>query len=217
MGYLPIVLAAMASTAPQDNPVIARPLPPAVIAAPPAPPTPEQLRRMRAAQISPPRPIGPGTWISQEDYPAAAIRANAEGFVAYRLQVDAAGRPNGCSVTQGSGNADLDAATCALLTRRGRFEPARDANGQAVAGTYTSRVRWDLRGRLRPVPEAREMVIMRTVAPDGAVSDCTFSAKGAPAAVGMDPCKTLRFAPDTGPNAKSRRVRLTTRAEYLDE
>ena len=67
------------------------------------------------------------------DYPDAAGDAGAEGTVVIRLNVDADGRASGCRVTSSSGNADLDATTCRLAEQRFRYEPARDARGQAVA------------------------------------------------------------------------------------
>lgn len=220
MGWAVTIIVAMAAAAPQDKSEVTS-LPrgsPPVIMVPAAPPTPEQVSQRSAnSQASFPRPINPGGWISQEDYPAAAIRANAEGVVGYRLDVDPNGRPTSCSVLESSGNADLDAAACTLLTRRGRFEPARDARGRAISGSYVSRVRWDLGGRLRPIPNEGEMIITLTAASDGSVTDCRFAAKGAAASAASDPCKTIRFAPQTGPDGKARRIRLTTRVEYLEE
>lgn len=211
-----IYLAAMAATAAQDKPVIAKQLPPPVIAAPAAPPTLEQLRRMRVEQISPPEPINPAFWITEADYPDAAKQAGAEGVVGFSLDVGANGRVLGCTITLSSRNAVLDEAACRLLARRARFKPARDANGAPLPGTYTSRIHWDLRGQWRPVPPEGEQVITLTVAPDGTISDCSFTAKGGPASSPSDPCKMIRFAPQAGEDAKSRRVRLTTRVEYLD-
>ena len=38
----------------------------------------------------------------------------------------------------------LDEATCELVTRRARFDPAKNNQGRAVAGNYSSAVRWQL-------------------------------------------------------------------------
>jgi len=48
----------------------------------------------------------------------------------------------GCSVTSSSGSPDLDDATCANVTRRARFNPATDGEGQPTSGSYSNRVRW---------------------------------------------------------------------------
>ena len=90
-----------------------------------------------------PQPIDIGSWFSASDYPAMARRQGAEGVVAYRIDVDPAGRPIGCQVTQSAGPA-LDQPTCDLLMRRSHFTPAADASGKAVAGRYIGRIRWNL-------------------------------------------------------------------------
>ena len=105
------------------------------------PPTPPAVSLARGAN-----PRGnQGDWFPSDSYPAAAQRANAEGLVSVRVTVGANGRVSDCAVTSSSGNADLDAATCRLAKRNGRFEPARDAEGQAVPSSVTLRnVRWRL-------------------------------------------------------------------------
>lgn len=175
--------------------------------------------RPRAIIVTPkgPKPVNSGNWISPEDYPADARRAGAEGVVGIVVEVDASGRPTGCTVRESSKNADLDAAACRLTVQRGRFEPARNPRGDAMPGTYVTRVRWDLRGQLRQLPKAGEMVITLTAAPDGTVSDCSYTAKGAAAVANADPCKSIRFAPQAEPSAKTRRIRLTTKVEDLED
>lgn len=87
---------------------------------------------------------GRAGWITTEDYPAAAIRAEAQGIVAISVAIDANGRVADCTVTRSSGNAQLDEATCRLYTRRARFTPARDDAGNPVAGTAVDRISWRL-------------------------------------------------------------------------
>ena len=96
--------------------------------APAAPPTPPRLRS--------------GT-ISNDDYPASAIRAQAQGTTRMSLQIGADGRVTSCSVTGSSGNSSLDSTACNLAQRRYRFNPAT-RNGQPVASTYSQSVRWQL-------------------------------------------------------------------------
>jgi protein TonB len=83
-------------------------------------------------------------YISIQDYPSAALLARQQGRVGVRLGVSAAGRVTDCTVTLSSGAAILDASTCRLLRSRVRFDPARDAQGAAVAGTYSTHVDWTL-------------------------------------------------------------------------
>lgn len=66
------------------------------------------------------------------DYPDAAGDAGAEGTVQVELQVGADGRVDGCRISRSSGNADLDSTTCRLAALRFRYEPARNARGDAV-------------------------------------------------------------------------------------
>lgn len=66
------------------------------------------------------------------DYPRAASRARASGTVFVRFTVGADGRTSGCTVTQSSGNTDLDRTTCRLIEKRFRYDPARDAPGRPV-------------------------------------------------------------------------------------
>lgn len=213
-----IFLAALAGAAAQDKPAVP-PAPPRPSIAVPrdAPPVSTIATVSPRSDPSAPRPINAGRWISQADYPAAALQAGAEGPVGIRLRVSELGRVTGCEVTASSGNADLDAATCRLTAQRGRFDPGRNGKGDPIAANFDTTVRWVLHGQLRPLPGAGELVISLTVAPDGTVSDCSFTASGAAAAASPDPCKTIRFAPQAEPGAKVRRVRLTTKVEDLAE
>ena len=52
------------------------------------------------------------------------------------------GKVTACQITRSSGHADLDDATCKNITRRGRFYPAQDKNGNAISGSWGSSVRW---------------------------------------------------------------------------
>jgi len=86
-----------------------------------------------------------GDWFPRDAYPAAARRAGAEGRVSVAVDVGTTGRVTACRVTASSGSEDLDAATCRLASRNGRFRPALDSGGQPTAATYTLRnVRWVL-------------------------------------------------------------------------
>ena len=90
--------------------------------------------------------------ISQDDYPAAALAARAEGTAVVRLLVAPTGRVSGCAVARTSGRADLDAASCTLVTRRYRFVPARDSRGKSVAQWLTHSVAWTLPGAIPLTP-----------------------------------------------------------------
>ena len=133
------------------------PFNPAPVRSEPAPATPAQPPRVQcpggvtvpagtacpapAAPPTPPR-LRSGT-ISNDDYPASAIRAGAQGTTRMTLQISAEGRVTGCSVSGSSGNSSLDSTACSLAQRRYRFTPAT-RNGQPVATTYSQSVRWQL-------------------------------------------------------------------------
>ncbi len=85
-----------------------------------------------------------GEWITDSDYRSSWINREYSGVARFTLSIDARGRVNDCSITQSTGHAALDEATCTLLERRGRFEPAKDGNGDAVAGSYSSAVNWKI-------------------------------------------------------------------------
>ncbi|MDT0507318.1 TonB family protein [Novosphingobium sp. MMS21-SN21R] len=86
----------------------------------------------------------PGSWVSDRDYPSAAIREEREGVTRFRLAIGPDGRVTGCEVTGSSGSADLDAATCAKVSARARFTPALGSDGMPAAGSYSGAVRWIL-------------------------------------------------------------------------
>ena len=87
----------------------------------------------------------PGSWVTQDDYPPAALRAEQEGSVGLSCNVNAQGRIENCSVTSSSGASVLDEATCRLVTRRGRYSPALDAAGNPIpGGRKTLRFRWQI-------------------------------------------------------------------------
>ena len=86
----------------------------------------------------------PGGWLSNNDYRPSWVRQELTGLASFRLEIAANGRVTDCTVTGSTGHRELDAATCRLVTKRARFEPARGSNGEAVAGTYTGSVLWQL-------------------------------------------------------------------------
>ncbi|SNT00331.1 TonB family protein [Sphingopyxis indica] len=86
----------------------------------------------------------PGSWVTSYDYPASAMREEREGTAGFRLTIGTDGLPTRCEITAPSGHADLDAETCRLIMERARFTPGRNARGEAVGGTYSNRIRWQI-------------------------------------------------------------------------
>lgn len=136
------------------------PLPPAPPTFPPAPPAPPPPPAQPPAPPAPPAPPppppppriakklqprgNPQNWVTDSDYPSAALRSGDQGTTGFRLDVDASGRVTNCSVTASSGSSVLDSTACNLLKRRARFSPAEDANGNKIPATFSSRFRWQI-------------------------------------------------------------------------
>lgn len=103
---------------------------------PPPPPAPSFTPRKAKARGN------EAGWVTTNDYPTNDIRLEHEGTTRVRLTVGTNGRVSNCEVTSSSGWPGLDAATCAKLTSRARFEPATDNTGAQVQGTYSTSVLW---------------------------------------------------------------------------
>jgi protein TonB len=86
----------------------------------------------------------PASWVTDADYRSRWIREEMSGTARFTLSIDASGRVGECTITRSSGHAELDAATCRLIERRARFEPARDPEGNAVAGSYSNAINWKI-------------------------------------------------------------------------
>ena len=128
-----------APSAPVQTVTVAPPPPPIpipVAVAPPPPPPP----RFTAKGATPKG--NPGNWATTNDYPSRALREEREGTTGFRVTVSPDGRVSGCTITSSSGHSDLDEATCSNVTRRARFTPATDGEGNPTTGSYSSRVRW---------------------------------------------------------------------------
>lgn len=116
------------------------PTPPAPPAppAPPPPPPPPAISKAAAARGQ------PSSWVTNDDYPPAAIRSGDQGSVGVSFSINAQGRIENCQVTSSSGSSLLDRTTCQLVTRRGRYSPAVDAAGNPTTSRASLRFRWVL-------------------------------------------------------------------------
>jgi protein TonB len=84
------------------------------------------------------------SYFSTDDYPLEALRRNQQGTTAFILSIDRRGRVERCTIATSSGSPSLDEATCSILKRRARFDPARDDDGRRVADTTSGRIKWVL-------------------------------------------------------------------------
>ncbi len=141
----------------------------------------------------------PGNWVPQSAYPRDALRDNIEGMVGFTLVVGPDGRPTQCRISSSSGNDSLDWGACESLMRRARFNPAIDADGKPVVGTYTNRVRWAISKSdggtydgserapfaermfgdftRRGVPMSAGVTVVQIFGADGVSESCNVSAK----------------------------------------
>ena len=111
--------------------------PPITVSAPPAPPAPV-ISQAAAAKGN------PASWVSSDDYPPAALREERQGRVTIAFTINEQGRIENCRVTQSSGSPDLDETTCRLVTRRGRYAPAKDAAGNPIRQNASLPFRWQI-------------------------------------------------------------------------
>ena len=111
-------------------------------------PSPSPSPSTRPSPLADPVPAtprnNPGTWVTEADYRSSWINREMVGTARFRLQIGASGKIEGCTITASSGFAELDKATCELVARRARFDPAVDSSGAKVSGNYSSSVRWQL-------------------------------------------------------------------------
>ena len=175
MGVLLYSLVLAGSQGAAVPPVVAPqiPPPPPVIYTPALlPPPPAPLPSPPTARSASPRG-NPGLWVTSNDYPSRALREERQGTTSFRAIIGPDGRVTGCEITASSGSPDLDAATCSLITRRARFNPALDDAGNPTTGTFSSRVRWAI-PEDDPVtlPQEGSLTISIIVARDGSTSDC---------------------------------------------
>ena len=103
---------------------------------PPAPPLPDPIAASPRGDS--------GRWITDRDYRARWIREGLTGVAGFTVEIDPSGRVGNCTITRSTGHDVLDGATCRLLTRRARFNPARNSQGDKVPGTFSSSVTWQI-------------------------------------------------------------------------
>lgn len=167
----------------------------------------------------------PRSWMTPADYPDLAMRDGRGGSVSFTLQVRVDGSVASCKVTESSGSPDLDQQTCRLLMQRARFHPARDSNGNAIAGEYKSRMHWksgyepayiDYQFVKRLEPSVR--VLTYTVEADGSIHSCFETQDGAPVPIHQtkSPCN---FRGKTKPylDAAGKPVRKVVTQRYTIE
>ena len=108
-------------------------------AAPPPPPPPRPTINKSADARG-----DPSRWISTDDYPSRALREGKEGVTRITWDINTEGRVENCRVVSSSGTPELDEAACRAITRRGRYKPALDQNGNPIRSSESRSVRWQI-------------------------------------------------------------------------
>lgn len=119
-------------------------------------------------------PIDIGEWLGPDNYPPSAIRAGEHGRVVAIVSIDATGHPTACRIDISIGSPALEKGTCDVVLAKGKFEPARDAKGRAIASEMTMPVRWVLPGQadyLLP-SETNDFINITTIAADDTIIGC---------------------------------------------
>lgn len=180
------LIAAEGNCTPHDCVVIAGPPPREAIGAT-VPRSPSALKAPVEGPGKRPTPRGsPQGWVTNDDYPAAAVSAYWTGTTYFRLAIDTSGAVSDCIVTRSSGHAVLDETVCSLLQRRARFSPAENAAGVPVESSWASRFNWSLPSYRSPLESWVRVTRFRIDASSG-TSSCKTTAYGpAPAEDKMD-------------------------------
>jgi len=82
------------------------------------------------------------TYVKDTDFPEEGIRKGVGGTTAFALLIDEKGMIADCTVIETSGQAMYDSQSCALLKKRARFTPARDAAGKPHKDSVIGKISW---------------------------------------------------------------------------
>ena len=119
-----------------------------------------------AAQMSLPVAVGVPygdvrSVFSSDDMPAYVQLAGTTRIIRTRTTVRSNGAIQGCVVEERSGDAKLDAYTCALILKRAKFRPATWTDGSPLYGVVRTPVVW----RISDFPPS-EADILGVIVPD---------------------------------------------------
>jgi protein TonB len=120
---------------------IAPPPAPAPVEAPPAPPPPRVAAKPAIADAKSCAP-------TNDDYPPAALRAEATGTTKIRFTVDASGKMSSAEVVKSAGpsreHRALDRVALTKLSEC-RFQAGRDETGKPIGGTFDVDYVWQIK------------------------------------------------------------------------
>jgi hypothetical protein len=99
-----------------------------------------------ASQFTAPPPTEVLKVFSPYDMPAYVQIEEINRFVSTRTTVRPDGKPQDCSLERSSGDAKLDALTCAIIMKRGSFEPPNWVDGSPAYAIIRAGVTWAIGG-----------------------------------------------------------------------
>lgn len=107
----------------------------------------QSLAQVYGPTLNPPpsaRPSGEG-FMTMDDYPPSSLKNGEEGTAVVAYDIDEDGRVSHCVISQSTGYAALDEASCALVLRRAHYSPAKDDAGRPIKSHKDGfRVTWRL-------------------------------------------------------------------------
>lgn len=120
-------------------------LPPRPRPAPPAPDVralaaPALLAGSKSGGAVPEGPID--GWLTAADYPPQVFARAGTIILDIRLLVSDAGRVRSCRIRQDGGAQPIADSSCAAITARARFKPARDPQGRPRLSLWQGRLSW---------------------------------------------------------------------------
>ena len=106
-------------------------------------PLPLRSETEKEANLSrPAMPVGIKEWARKLLLGTSNFDGHYPAKVVFQIVVGRNGRASACRVLESSGHAPLDEYTCRAIVRYARFEPALDAQGRPITGSYSSSVTW---------------------------------------------------------------------------
>ncbi len=114
--------------------------------------------------------------IDDGDYPPEAAKAGASGTTSVTFDIGVDGRAHDCGIGTSSGSVALDNKSCALITERFVYKPARGADGAPTRETRSQRITWRLPAGDAPWVGPYEVTYRYTLGTDGIARDCEISA-----------------------------------------
>lgn len=107
----------------------------------------EEFQKLTTELPTPAQPailLNPSELITGDDYPPDALEKEVEGTTQTWLLIADDGRVERCGIIKSSGSDSLDAQTCSVLTKDGRFKSARDAEGKPIRSLFLQILTWQL-------------------------------------------------------------------------